>query len=243
MLRIAIVDDTVEVCYRIEGMLYEISESIDDRILTEHYYNGEALCEDLGSGKAYDIILLDIEMENTNGIQTARYIREGLGNALQQIVFISAKRQYSLELHSFHPLDFLLKPVGAETLGQVIKEYLRISGKWNDLFSYKKGRGMGSVRIRDIKYVTVTGRLIYLVMKSGDSIEFYGTLEKVFSESLKKHGFRMIHKQFIVNPYYVMKYEYEQVIMDDGTKLPIGSSRRKEIRELQLAADLRGYSL
>lgn len=41
MLRIAIVDDTVEVCYRIEGMLYEISESIDDRILTEHYYNGD----------------------------------------------------------------------------------------------------------------------------------------------------------------------------------------------------------
>ena len=125
----------------------------------------------------------------------------------------------------------------------MIREYLRISGKWNDLFFYKNGRNIGSVRIRDIKYVTVTGRLIYLVMKNGESIEFYGTLEKVYSEGLKKHGFLLIHKQFVVNPYYVMKYEYEQVIMDDGIKLPVGSSRRKEIREYQLAADLGRHGL
>ena len=243
MLRIAIVDDTVEVCYDIERQLGEIADKIDDKITAEHYYNGEALCKDMDSGRAYDLIFLDIEMAGTNGIQAARYIREELGNPLQQIVFISAKKQYSLELHSFHPLDFSIKPVRMESLEQVIREYLRISGKWNDLFFYKNGRNIGSVRIRDIKYVTVTGRLIYLVMKNGESIEFYGTLEKVYSEGLKKHGFLLIHKQFVVNPYYVMKYEYEQVIMDDGIKLPVGSSRRKEIREYQLAADLGRHGL
>ena len=111
MIRIAIVDDVVEVCYSIEKALLEISKELDHEIFTEHYYDGEKLCQDLSKGIAYDLILLDIELNEISGIETARFIRNELNDELQQIVFISAKKQYSMELHAFHPLGFLIKPL------------------------------------------------------------------------------------------------------------------------------------
>lgn len=243
MIRIAIVDDVVEVCYSIENTLMTLSKKLNAEIITEHYYDGDSLCQDLSSGIAYDLILLDIELNQINGIQAAHFIRNDLNDELQQIVFISAKKQYSMELHTFHPLDFLVKPIECADLENIIKKYLKMSGKWNDLFNYKIGRELRSIKVKDIWYVTVLDRIVYLVLKNRKTIEYYGTLGKAYEEQLKKHDFLWVHKQYVVNPYYVKKYEYDKLILDDGTSIPIGSSRRKEIREYQISKDLRRHDL
>lgn len=236
MIRIAVVDDNVPLCYSIETMLKDISDILSIEFIVEHYYDGERLCSDLKNGVCYDIILLDIELKDMNGIQAADFIRTELDDELQQIVFISAKKQYSLELHSYHPFDFLIKPIKQSKLENLMKRFLKVRGEWNEVFTYKVGKSYETVKVKNIKYLTVFNRVVVMILdtKTDNRVEFYGTLQKIYSEQLKKFGFLFLHKQYIVNPIHIRIFEYDKVIMNDGVQIPIGSSKRKEIRDRQI---------
>ena len=63
---------------------------------------------------------------------------------------------------------------------------------------------------------------------------FRGSIREI-EESLRKYNFLYIHRSYLVNPMYIKIYEYDQVILNDGkTKLPIGSSKRAEIRKKRM---------
>lgn len=240
MLRIAVCDDAVEICYEMERIILSVADKFSIPAVCEHYYTGEKLCRDLKSHEGFDLIFLDIELSDMSGIDIARLIRNEINDEFQQIVFISSKKQYSLELHSFHPLDFIVKPIDPDYTEIIFKRFLKLRGEYSDDFKFKVSRDYRSIRLRDIKYLTVANRLVYIVMRDDKTIEFYGTLEKAYEEQLKKHDFLFLHKQFIVNPMYISIFEYDKVILTDGKSIPIGSSKRKEIRAYQLKHSVRG---
>lgn len=233
MIRIAIVDDNTAICSFIEDILTESAEKYNIEMEIEPYLSGEVFIKALNSGQAFDLIFLDIELNQISGIDVARCIRNYLDDDIQQIIFISAKEQYSLELHSFHPLDFLIKELKTEDVEKVFVRYLKIAGLYNDTFTVKSGRDTQKIKIKDIKYLTVVNRIVYIILKDNKQIEYYSTLNKEYKEQLAAFNFLFVHKQYIVNPQYISIYEYDKVTLNDGTVIPIGSSRRKEIRSQQ----------
>lgn len=237
MTRIAIVDDNTAICSFIEDILTESAGKYNIEMEIEPYLSGEDFIENLNSGQAFDLIFLDIELNEISGIDVARCIRESLEDDIQQIAFISAKEQYSLELHNFHPLDFLIKELKKDDIERVFVRYLKISGLYNDTFTVKSGRDTQKIKIKDIKYLTVVNRIVYIILKDNKQIEYYSTLNKEYKEQLAAFNFLFVHKQYIVNPQYISIYEYDKVTLNDGTVIPIGSSRRKDIRLQQLRAD------
>jgi len=230
LLRIAIIDDTEAVCNQMERYLTEISDKYCIETEIEPYNSGESFVAKLKNGDNYDLIFMDIEMHEMSGIDVGNYIRNTLDDELQPIIFISAKHEYSLELHRLHPLDFLIKEIRLEDVERVFKRYLKIAGMHSEFFEIKVRHDVQKIRIKDIKYLTVANRLVYIVMKDEQHIEYYGTLENAYKTQLKKFGFLFTHKQYVVNPDYAHIYEYDRIILTDGTVIPIGSSRRKEIR-------------
>lgn len=233
MIRIAVVDDVTTVCSQFENYLFHIAYKSNIIIDVETYSSGEDFCSDLKNGEIFDLIFLDIEMKELSGIDVSRYIRNTIGDELQQIVFISAKKQYSLELHSFHPLDFLVKEITENDVETVFKRFLKISQIRNNFFEFKVGHDIRKIKIKDIKYLTVNNRIVLIVLKNNKNTEYYGTLEKAYKEQLVNFNFVFLHKQYIVNPMYIEFYEYDKVILNDGKVIPIGSSRRKQIRAWQ----------
>lgn len=233
MIRIAVIDDVISICAQIEDYFTNIADKYGIEIEVEPYTSGESFCSALTNGEAFDLIFLDIELEIMNGIEVCRHIRHVIGDELQQIVFISAKKQYSLELHSFHPLDFMIKEITEDDLEVVFKRFLKIIGFLNDTFEYKIGRDIIKIKLKNIKYLMIIDRLVYIVDNDNQFIEYYGTLEAAYNEQLKKAEFLFVHRQYIVNPAYIHNYAYDKVILHDGKTIPIGSSRRKEIRFLQ----------
>lgn len=233
MIKVAIVDDVSSVCGQIEMYLSKLSGKYNIKIDVEPYESGEQFCKALDCGERYDLIFLDIEFKGMSGLDVCNYIRRDMDDELQQIVFISAKDNYSLALHSFHPLDFLIKGISEQDIEKVLLRFLKINGAWNDLFEYKTGHDIIKIKIKDIKYLSVANRTVYIVTKDNKNIEYYGSLAAAYKEQLKKFDFLFLHKQYVVNPIYIEIYEYDRVILNDGKVIPIGSSRRKEIRKWQ----------
>ncbi len=72
-VRVAIVDDEQSERETLQGYLNRLAEESGDPIEVDQYASGDALLKDYRL--IYDIILFDIDMPGTNGINTARQVR------------------------------------------------------------------------------------------------------------------------------------------------------------------------
>ena len=106
----------------------------------------------------YDIILMDIEMPGTNGMDAAEQIRKK--DAQVVIMFITNMAHYAIKGYEVGALDFVLKPI----------QYLNFANKMDRAMQLVENRGSRPVMIqtgtgvkkidsRDIFYVEVRGSL------------------------------------------------------------------------------------
>ncbi|MBU5479116.1 LytTR family DNA-binding domain-containing protein [Eubacterium sp. MSJ-13] len=230
-VRIAICDDEHEICAVLEELLIKILEAKGINYEIEPFYSGKTLCNEL-KVQRYDLIFLDIEMKEKDGIETGNFIREELGDESVQIAYISSKTAYAMELFEFHPINFLTKPLEQSKVEKVIDKYLAITGQKNEFFEYKKKTEFFKIQMSEIIYFESRGRKISVKMMNGQD-EFYGSMDDIYSR-VKSNQFLYIHKSVIVNYRKIKQLSYEKVIMIDDAVFSISQSRRPAIRQMCL---------
>lgn len=233
MLRVAIVDDENMVCADIEDIIFQFARDIGVEMETEVYLSGHDLCNTLKSHECFNLILLDIEMKNGDGIYAGKYLRDELQDDTTQIVFVSGKNGYDRQLFEFHPLGFVEKPVTYDKISKIMKKYLKMFGDENEIFSYKSGHSSHWLHLRNIMYFESLDRKIVIIDNDNTSHEFYGTMDNVFAQ-IKSNGFMMIHKSYIINYRYVCEFHSSEVIMNNGKALPVSKHRKNDVLKWQL---------
>lgn len=76
MIEIAICDDEIVITSKIENILEELSEEMGIKVEIDVFYDGKTLVNYIKDGKKYDLIYMDIEMREQDGISAASEIRE-----------------------------------------------------------------------------------------------------------------------------------------------------------------------
>ena len=120
-LRIAIVEDQEPEARRLELLLRRAFQG-DEPICTR-FSSGDDLLARFTTG-AYEVVFLDICMAGTNGIETARQLREKDPRLL--IVFVTSSPEYVWDAFPVHPFDYLLKPYKEEKIALLTAELRRV---------------------------------------------------------------------------------------------------------------------
>lgn len=94
MFKIAVCDDESAICSQIENIIVSNRKSFLKSVEIEVFYSGKDLCEFIEKGHDFDLIFLDIEMDNLSGVEAGKIIREKLDNQAIQIVYVSGKENY-----------------------------------------------------------------------------------------------------------------------------------------------------
>ena len=110
MINVAICDDDVATTGNLETMLQEIAKRNFVQTEMEVFWDGKKLIKAIENGTYFDIVFLDIEMGQEDGITVARRIRETDKSAL--IVYVTSHESYIQESFEVRPFRFLVKPVG-----------------------------------------------------------------------------------------------------------------------------------
>ncbi len=239
MLKIAICDDDKALCLQLKSMLNETNEKTDENIEISIFFSGEEMCDSLLGGNHFNIIFLDIELREINGVEVGKKIREEFNDELTQIVYISAKDSYAMDLFDIRPLNFLVKPLKTEKIESVLKTAKKILGTSNQYYEYKIGNVNFNVLLNDILYFESSGRKVKIILKD-DVTEYYGKLSEV-EEKLKNSDFFFIHKSYLINYNHVIEYTYEYVKMSNNEILGISQNNRKAVREKLLQKKQRMY--
>lgn len=227
MYKIGICDDDKILCSALEEKIYEISKQLAIKVDIEVWYSGESIQNDLQKGIELDLIFLDIELVQKNGIAVGNFIRNEMEDIQTHIVYISSKEGYAMQLFKVQPLDFLIKPVSEEQIKEVLMRSIRQKRNTDVYFEYKKGNSVLRVFLKDIAYFMSMDKKIVIVKKDGEE-EFYGKLKSI-SENLPP-DFIMIHQSYIIHQSYVSEYTYETVKMVNGENINISKPYRKETR-------------
>lgn len=232
MIRIAICDDDEVFCHYLEEMIHASGVILETSLLTEVFFDGENLCNYIKQGNYFDIIFLDIVMDKMNGIFTGKTIRNYLGEDVQ-IIFVSAKESYAMELFAIRPMHFLIKPVREEEVYQVLTTALCLLEKNSSMFSYQINKQYYYITMKKIQYFEVRNRQIVIHTQDGQ-ITYYGRLAEVI-EQVSGHRFLQISRSEVVSYSAIEAYQPDKVRLFGGTELRIGRMRQKEVQKHMIA--------
>ncbi len=229
MYKIGICDDEVNVCTEIEQYIKKYCKLHFLNAETAVFYSGDKLCNYLDFEDNLELVFLDIEIPNKNGILVGQYIREEAKNEKMDIVYISSKENYAMQLFKNRPLDFLVKPIRYAQIEKVLDIFIKRKGIQERMFECVVNRVHKRVELSDILYLASNDKKITIYTTRNKEITFYGKLVEVF-EKLPKSMFLPIHKSYIINCDYVKEYTYGWVKLTNNEVLEISKSNRKQVR-------------
>ncbi len=227
MYRVGICDDDKILCSLLEKQIQALSADIAVGFETEVWYSGESLERDLKKGLGLDILFLDIELLQKNGIETGAFIRDEMGDTDTHIVYISSKQGYAMELFKIQPLEFLIKPISAARLKEVLIRSMKRKKGAESCFEYRKGGQFIRIPVKEILYFMSMDKKVLIIKNAGQE-EFYGKLKNVMEQL--PAGFLMIHQSYVIHQEYVSEYSYESIKMMNGDLLSVSKPYRKEVR-------------
>lgn len=228
MYFVAICDDEIFTCATVERALLLYAKNEKIQIEVGVFTNGEDFLKTVKLGEHWDILFLDIELVSLNGIDVAQYIRDEMNNEAMQIIYISSKQQYAMQLFKTRPFDFMIKPF---TDDEIIKTFLRakkLIDRGKELFEFSINQNYYKIPLNSIQYFKSSGRKVYIYLED-DIIEFYGRIDDIAKE-MQNGDFWRIHKSYYINYNFVIEYTYEWVKMKNGDILSISQANRSGIR-------------
>ena len=229
VISVAVCDDDRYLLGKLEEWLYKLAEESGIFLEVDCFEDGDLLIEDIEKGSRFDLIYLDIRMEQMNGIAAAYKIREK--DWTVQMVYVTSYEKYMKDTFRVSPVDFLVKPVEYKdfenTFHYVIK---KIQGQ-DFYYRFRFKKKYFKLAMREILYFESICRVVQIVWEGGCFKE-YNKLD-VVEENLKqtKAQFFRIHKSYLVNYHHIVSFGHSEVLMSSGIKLPLGKKYRQLVEE------------
>ncbi len=215
MYKLAICDDSPADTMYLQGLVSNWAKKADEAIEVQTFASAEAFLFQYVEDKAFDILLLDIEMAEMDGVTLARKIRAG--NQEVQIVFITGYTDYIADGYEVEALHYLLKPVKEEKLFEVLERAVVKLARNERTLLLETADGTVRVPLYEIRWIEVQRN--YVTIHAAEDYTVKKSLSEVEAEL--DEGFMRTGRSFIVNLKQVRRIGKNEVILADGSMVPL----------------------
>ena len=229
MIKFAVCDDEPRMVQELAGRLADyMKENSMAAYSVSGIPNGRALLEDGGS---YDVIFLDIQMEQPDGLETARLLRQRGERGL--LVFVTVLKECVFDAFDVEACGYLLKPLDSARFHQTMERVLRaLKQRAAENIVIQRGTSCEIVSLEHVVYCEVLGRKIYLHKYHGTVVNYYEKLEDL-GRRVDRRFFRC-HRSYLVNLDYVCGCQAGQVLLPRGERIPVSRLRERELTQALL---------
>lgn len=222
-MRIAVCDDQAEFRSQILVAIRQCAKGID--ILLDPYKDGHSFLQAFQK-HPYDLVFLDIEMPEIDGITLARKLRNFHKNV--PIVFLTSHIEYALEGYEVNALRYLTKPVDSkklqEVLSYMVKQMQEQRTIWikTDMIELK-------LPVKDILFMEAQNQNVLINTAKETYCVRYNLSD--YEQELSQDGFYRIHRGYLVSLSHIKSVGKGEVSLDNGTKLPVSRTKEKDLKE------------
>lgn len=217
--RIAVCDDSAADAAYVSKTVDAWAVSRRVTSLLEVFSSAEQFLFRYAVDKAFDILLLDIEMAAMNGIDLAKRIRRE--NESVQIVFITGFPDFVAEGYDVSALHYLMKPVNKEKLFSVLDRAAAALQKAERVLLLPVDGETLRLRISSIAYAEAAAHSVIIATENSVI-----SVKKSFSEveGLLGEGFVRCHRSYVVSLKHIARLSKTEVTLDSGKALPLSRS-------------------
>jgi DNA-binding LytR/AlgR family response regulator len=180
-----------------------------------------------------DILFLDIDMPVLNGLDFRKKAAE-----VPVCIYITAHPEHAVASFEVDTLDFIVKPIKIDRFTQTvhrIEEYIELKQKaklfeatlGGDVIYIKEGHTETKIKLHEILYLEALKDYTKIVT----STKRHCVLTSIGNVLKEPHfqSFVRIHRSFAVQKQYIDKKLTNEIVLNNGTLLPIGRSYKENL--------------
>ncbi|MCI9328418.1 MAG: response regulator transcription factor [Ruminococcus sp.] len=195
---------------------------ISYRIL--EYDSGEALFSH-PEREYLDILFLDIEMKQMNGMETAKNLRKRNSHTL--LIFVTAYPDFVFQGYEVHAFHYILKPYEEHKIQAVLEQALEELGRDQEpYFALERKSGILKIPLKKVLAFSSDRRKVVIFLNDGSRPDFYGKLDEV--ESGLPDYFVRCHNRHLVNLNFVSALEKDRCICG-ALQFPVSRAFRQPL--------------
>lgn len=221
-LRIAVCDDEQAQLELLEEYIRKWAKGREYQAGISSFSDGEALLAAF-SRESFDLLLLDIQMQGTDGMCVARKIRAA-GHETG-ILFVTGYEDYLAEGYEVEAFLYLLKPLQPEKLWDALDQYLLRRKRARRYWTVETPEGQKRVELARILYLESFGHTCRLSTREESFL-----IKKGITEAEKELGilglpvFRT-HRSYLVNLGQVTGVGRETAALAGGREVPVSRTQ------------------
>lgn len=236
MIKIAICDDEEVFRNKLRGLVKEYLENEQVPCQIDTFSQGIELVKLDLNILNYNIIFLDVNMDELDGIQTAKIIRRMTDEVY--LVFVTAHIDYSLEGYKVDAVRYLLKDNKSikNAVFECLSTLLAAMDYKTRKLKFDFIEGSEALAVERILFVeSKLHKLEFHVMKQGPVIyTLYGTLNKI-EVVLKNSNFIRAHQSYLVNIRHIKSIMNYKLQLVNDVELPVPKARYRSVKEAFIA--------
>lgn len=203
--------------------------------------NNALEAQSLLAAQSVDLIFVDINMPDLNGVDFVRTLTER-----PMVIFTTAYSEYAVEGFKLDAVDYLLKPFGFADFSRSVAKANSLyelrnnqrsaaaaaepaseaEPKDREFISVKADYKVSLVRIADIVYLESEGEYVRMHLADGSAITTLFRLKNM-EAALPSEHFMRVHRSYIVNLRCIKAYVKGRVFLSDTEYVPIGENYKE----------------
>ncbi len=233
MYQAAIVEDDATVLEYLKTSLIQTFAEKQTQVAFDTFTSGSRFLQMFEAHYHYDVIFLDIEMPEINGIDICKKIRTLSSDSL--VVFISNKEELVFQTFEVQPFRFIRKESFSALLSPLVDSILK---KWSQekrtILSLQENgsNDIYSFSVSHILYIEAQRKDCLIATTEGECL-FRCKLMELESRLADFH-FIKIHRSYLVNSSHIFRIGKSSVKLTNGTELPISRGKTEEVKQLFL---------
>ncbi len=220
-MKIAICDDEQNCINDVQTHISFFSKDVGVELEQYTFNSAEEL---MLSNLKFDIAVLDVEMEGTNGIKLGEYLRTTNPHII--LIYITAHRKYLDDALNLNAVRFFEKPIDSQRFYRGLKDAIDRIDNSNISFYLKDGKTIEKISAKDIIYIEIENRKTKVV--TVDKIYHASEHISFWKDNLSGTIFIVPHKSYIVNLNFVTTYQRESIVLDNRHTIPVARNKQSD---------------
>jgi len=208
MINIAVVDDEQSERQTMEGYFKRMESEIHEEVTVTLFASVMALLE--AYDYSFDLICMDIDMPQMDGLSTAQEIRSRDNDVL--IIFVTNLAQLAIRGYEVRALDFLVKPVNYYSFVMKLQDAIQLALRRKQRnIVLNTGEGIQVIPSNELYFAEVRGHYLFYHTKTGTVRQKAPLWE--LEEKLRGLSFKRCNQSYLINLRHVSAVNKDDILV------------------------------
>ena len=182
---------------------------------------------DANHSQLFDVIFLDLDMPELNGMEAASQLNKS--NSAAEIIFVTNHDELVYKAYRFKALGFIRKKYLETEIGEILETLIESINARQQYITFSDSGNEFKCLINDIMYMQSEDHYVN-VITTKKKYTLRDSLNNI--ENLYAHlGFIRVHSRYLVNFRYIYSIEKNTIVLNNKHQLPISRSKTAAVKE------------